>query len=126
MSRGTWRAMLVAALVLSFVGSAHAQGMGSIFGKVTDSSGAPVPGVTVTVSGTGLQLPREAVTAESGAYQFPNIPIGTYTVTFEMGGFKKAARPNILITAGFNAPVDQALDVGAVTEEVTVSGATPV
>ena len=49
-----------------------------------------MPGVTVTVTGTGLQVPRVAVTTETGAYQFPNIPIGTYTVTFELQGFKKA------------------------------------
>jgi hypothetical protein len=77
MTRGLWRALFATMLLLSFTGSAHAQGMGSIFGKVTDGSGAPVPGVTVTVTGTGLQLPREAVTTETGAYQFPNIPIGT-------------------------------------------------
>ena len=85
-----------------------------------------MPGVTVTVTGTGLQLPRVAVTTETGAYQFPNIPIGTYAVTFELQGFKKATRPNILIVTGFNAPVDQALEVGTMTEEVTVSGATPI
>ena len=75
-----------------------------------------MPGVTVTVSGTGLQLPRSVVTAESGAYQVPNLPIGTYQVTFELQGFKKVTRPDILITAGFNAPVDTALEVGAVSE----------
>ena len=126
MIRGFYRGMLAAVWVLALVGSAHAQGMGSIFGKVTDSSGGVMPGVTVTVTGSGLQAPRVAVTTESGAYQFPNIPIGTYTVTFELQGFKKAARPNIVIVAGFNAPVDQPLAVGQVTEEVTVSGAPPV
>jgi Carboxypeptidase regulatory-like domain len=126
MIRGFYRGLLAALWVLALVGSAHAQGMGSIFGKVTDGSGGIVPGVTVTVTGTGLQAPRIAVTTESGAYQFPNIPIGTYTVTFELQGFKKAARPNIVIVAGFNAPVDQALAVGQVAEEVTVSGAPPV
>jgi hypothetical protein len=120
------RSLIAVALLLGFAGSAHAQGMGSIFGKVTDSSGAVIPGVTVTVTGTGLQAPRVAVTTETGAYQFPNIPIGTYAVTFELQGFKKATRQNILIVAGFNAPVDHALDVGAMSEEVTVSGASPI
>ncbi len=85
-----------------------------------------MPGVTVTVSGTGLQLPRTAVTTDTGAYQFPNIPIGTYTVTFELQGFKKSTRADILIVAGFNAPIDQKLEVGSLTEEVTVSGVSPV
>ena len=125
-----FRRVLLAAALVVFVGggadSAHAQGMGSIFGKVTDSSGAVMPGVTVTVTGTGLQLPRVAVTTETGAYDFPNIPIGTYAVTFELQAFKKVTRQNIVIVAGFNAPVDHALEVGQLSEEVTVSGAPPV
>ena len=126
MTRRFWRSLLIAPLLFAFTGSAYAQGMGSIFGKVTDSSDAVVPGVTVTVTGTGLQLPRVAVTTETGAYQFPNIPIGTYAVTFEIQGFKKATRDNILIVAGFNAQVDQPLAVGDMSEVVTVSAAAPV
>ena len=126
MTRGFPRLLLAAALVLTFAGTAHAQGMGSIFGKVTDSSGAVMPGVTVTVTGTGLQQPRTAVTTETGAYQFPNIPIGTYTVTFELDGFKKSTRQNVRIDTGFNASIDAKLEVGALTEEVSVSGAAPV
>jgi len=126
MTRSLWRSLLAAAFLFVLTGSASAQGMGSIFGKVTDASGAVMPGVTVTVMGTGLQLPRTAVTTETGAYQFPNIPIGTYVVTFELQGFKKATRADILIVAGFNAPVDQSLAVGQMTEELTVSGMTPV
>ena len=126
MIRWFWWSLMTALLLATFSGSADAQGMGSIFGKVTDASGGVMPGVTVTVTGTGLQLPRVAVTTETGAYQFPNIPIGTYAVTFELQGFKKATRPDILIVAGFNAPIDQALEVGTMTEEVTVSAASPV
>ena len=126
MNRGLWRSLLVIGLLFVFTGSAHAQGMGSIFGKVTDASGAVMPGVTVTVTGTGLQQPRVAITTATGAYQFPNIPIGTYTVTFELEGFKKATRPNVEIVTGFNAGIDQALEIGAMTEEMTVSGAAPV
>jgi hypothetical protein len=126
MTAGFKRCVTAVALLLACAASAHAQGMGSIFGKVTDSSGAVVPGVTVTVTGTGLQAPRVAVTTETGAYQFPNIPIGTYAVTFELQGFKKATRENVLIVTGFNASIDQTLDVGAMTEQVTVSGASPI
>ena len=126
MNRYLWRGLLTAVLLFGLASSAHAQGMGSIFGKVTDSSGAATPGVTVTVTGTGLQLPRVAVTAESGAYDFPNLPIGTYGVTFELQGFKKATRQNIVIVAGFNAPIDQVLEIGQMTEEMVVSAASPV
>jgi len=100
--------------------------MGSIFGKVTDSTGGVMPGVTVTVSGTALQQPLTAVTGATGTYQFPTVPIGTFSVTFELDGFKKAVRNGIIITTGFSAPVDQKMEVGNKTEEVTVSAAPPV
>ncbi|MBW3665367.1 MAG: tRNA lysidine(34) synthetase TilS, partial [Actinobacteria bacterium] len=60
--------------------------------SLTPGQALDLPGVTVTVTGTGLQQPRVFVTTETGAYQFPNIPIGTYTVTFELDGFKRATR----------------------------------
>ena len=126
MHRAMWRSLLVSGLLFAFTGSAHAQGMGSIFGKVTDASGAVMPGVTVTVTGTGLQQPRIAVTTETGAYLFPSIPIGTYGVTFELQGFKKATRQNIVVVTGFNAQIDQSLEIGQMTEEMTVSGAPPI
>ena len=106
--------------------SASAQATGSIFGKVTDESGGVLPGVTVTVTGPTLQQPLVAVTTDTGAYQFPSVPIGTFTVTFELSGFKKVSRPDVVITTGFNAGVDQKLEIGAMTEEVTVSAASPV
>ena len=126
MRRGFRGSLLAAGIVILFASSANAQAIGSIFGKVTDSSGAVLPGVSVTVAGTGLQQPLVATTTESGAYQFPIVPIGTYSVTFELGGFKKAIRENVIITSGFNAGIDYKLELGAMTEEVTVSGASPV
>src|SRR5829696_5644940 len=126
MARGLRSLMLTAAMLAVWAGSAHAQGSGSIFGKVTDASGGVLPGVTVTVTGTGLQQPLVQQTAESGAYQFPTVPVGTYSVTFEMTGFKKGVRNDVIITIGFNAGIDQKLEIGAMTEEVTVSGESPV
>ncbi len=120
--------VMVIATVLSVVmtGAASAQATGSIFGKVTDASGGVLPGVTVTVSGPALQQPLVGVTQDSGAYQFPVVPVGTFTVTFELTGFKKVVRNNIVLVTGFNAPVDMKLEVGAMTEELTVSAAAPV
>jgi hypothetical protein len=117
---------LAAAVLLFSTASAHAQGMGSIFGKAADSTGAVMPGVTVTAAGPALQQPRVTVTGASGAYQMVNIPIGTYTVTFELDGFKKVTRPDIIVTDGFNAQIDAKLEIGQMSEEVTVSGASPV
>jgi hypothetical protein len=118
--------MLFVCILAVWAVPAHAQAIGSIFGKVTDPSGAVLPGVTVTVTGTGLQQPLVAVTTESGTYEFPSVPLGTYSVTFELANFKKALRQNIVITTGFNAGVDVKLELGQMSEEVTISAASPV
>lgn len=124
--RGLRAILLAAGILAAWALPAHAQAIGSIFGKVTDPSGGVLPGVTVTVTGEALQQPLVVVTSESGTYQFPSVPIGTFTVTFELASFKKAVRPNIVITTGFNAGVDQKLEIGQMTEEVTISAVSPV
>ena len=126
MRKGALAIALVLGILLASTEAANAQAIGSIFGKVTDSTGGVMPGVTVTVAGTGLQRPLVAVTGTTGTYQFPNVPIGTYSVMFELDGFKKTVRNGIIITSGFSAPVDQRMEVGNKTEEVTVSAAPPV
>jgi hypothetical protein len=118
--------LLAAGILVATAGSAYAQGNGSIFGKVTDPSGGVLPGVTVTVTGPALQRPLVATTSASGTYQFPTVPIGTFTVTFELSGFKKAARSNVVIVTNFNAPIDQKMEIGQVSEEMTVTAAPPV
>jgi hypothetical protein len=123
----TLRAMLLVAGILAMTaGSANAQANGQIFGKATDSSGGVLPGVTVTVSGPTLQQPLTQVTQASGAFQFTVVPIGRYTVTFELSGFRRVARQDIQITSGFNAEINAVMEVGQMTEEVTVSAAAPV
>jgi len=99
---------------------------GEIFGKATDGTGAVLPGVSVTLSGTPLIQPIVAVTTETGAYRFPRIPIGSYLVAFEIAGFKKYVRADIIIQAGFNAEVNAKLDISTVQETVTVTGESPV
>src|SRR6185295_15695748 len=96
-------------------GSAFAQANGQIFGKVTDATGGVLPGVTVTVSGPSLQAPLVAVSAASGAYTFPNVPIGTFTVTFELTGFKKFTRTGVVINTGFSAEIPAKMEVGSLT-----------
>jgi hypothetical protein len=107
-------------------GAVTAQTSGEIFGKVSDSSGGVMPGVTVTLSGPALITPQSTVSLESGAYRFPSIPIGLYSVTFELPGFKRFVRQNVRIETGFNAEINVALEVSAVEETVTVSAAGPV
>ena len=99
---------------------------GEIFGKATDGTGAVLPGVDGHAERSSLIQPLVALTTETGAYRFPRIPIGTYTVSFELTGFKKFVRSDIIIQAGFNAEVNAKLEISTVQETVTVSGASPV
>ena len=99
----------------------------SIIGQVTDESGAVLPGVTVTATSPALQVPQVTdVTNDRGEYRLTPLPIGTYTVQYELAGFGTVRRQDIRLTAGFTARVDVALKVGALQETVTVSGAAPV
>ncbi len=114
------------ALVLG-AGSALAQVQtGEITGRVTDDSGAILPGVTVTLTSPVLIQPQSAVSSETGTFRFPQIPIGTYTVKFELPGFKTVLREGISVTIGFTATVNQALGISTVQETVTVSGESPI
>ena len=86
----TLRTLVASALVL-LLGTTAAvaqQQTGEIFGKAADTSGAVLPGATVTVAGPALIQPRVAVTSETGTYRVPELPIGTYSVTFELAGFR--------------------------------------
>ena len=85
---------LVALFATSAIAGAQSQ-TGEIFGKVTDGSGAVLPGVTVTLTGPALMQPQTAVTSETGSYQFPRLEIGTYTVKFELAGFKTVVNEGI-------------------------------
>ena len=117
-------AATVATLVL-IAGFAHAQTTGEIYGKATDKSGAVVPGVTVTLTSSALLQPQSAVTSGTGTYRFPGIPIGTYTVKFELAGFTTVVRDGVSIVMGRNAQVNGTLDVSAMQEVVTVTGEAP-
>lgn len=113
--------------LLASAGSALAQqSTGQIFGKVTDESGAILPGVTVTLTGAGLLQPQTATTSNTGTYQFPSLVVGTYSVKFQMDGFKTVVHEGVQITVGFNAQVNGTLGVSTVEETVTVSGEAPV
>ncbi len=122
----TLRTAFVAALLSLTMGTAFAQQQtGEIFGKATDGSGAVLPGATVTASGPALLQPRVATTSETGSYRLPELPIGTYMVTFELPGFKTIQRTDVRITIGFAAQINAELELSSVQETVTVTGESP-
>jgi hypothetical protein len=116
---------LVALFATSAVTSAQQQ-TGEIFGKATDQSGAVLPGVTVTLTAPNLLQPQTAVTSDTGSYVFPRLAIGTYTVKFELTGFKTVVVENIQVTVGFSAQINGQLGVSTVQETITVTGQSPI
>ncbi len=105
------------------------QGAGNpagISGVVTDNTGAILPGVTITATSPALQVPSvTSVSDERGEYRLSPLPIGVYTVLFELPGFQNVRREGVRLTVGFAARVDAEMNVGAVSETITVSGASP-
>ena len=99
---------------------------GEIHGRVTDASGAVLPGVTVTVAGRALIQPEVTITTETGAYSFPRLPVGTYSVRFELGGFRQLVQEGVQLQSGFSAQINAKLELSTVQETVTVTGASPV
>ena len=128
---GWTKGVLAFAVALAFAGNAWAQGggassTGTIQGRVADSQGAVLPGVTVTATSPALIQPQTTVTSETGNYRFPAVPPGTYEVTYELAGFNTLKRSGITITLGFTANVNVELALATLQETVTVSGASPV
>lgn len=124
-SRSVFCVVLLATLLAASDAWAQTQ-TGEIFGRVSDASGAVLPGTVVTLTGPALLQPQATTAATSGAYRFPNLPVGVYTVTFELTGFKRVLRPEVRIQAGFNAEVNGRLELSSVEETVTVTGQSPI
>jgi hypothetical protein len=122
-----FRRLLLCGLCLLGAASAYAQVQtGSITGTVTDSSNAVLPGATVTVSGERLiGGDTSIVTDASGVYRFDRLSPGTYAVKFELQGFKSVTFGDIRVNASFVATVNGKLEVGSVTESITVTGESP-
>src|SRR6185369_8019124 len=114
------------AVLLIATAAAAQQPTGEIFGKATDQSGALLPGVTVTLSAPSLLQPLTAVTSATGTYQFPRLDVGTYSVKFELTGFKSVVNDGVMVTVGFSAQINAQMAVSAVQETITVTGVSPI
>src|ERR1035437_952993 len=95
---------------------------GSISGRVTDVGAASVPLAKITFLNAEPAFTRQIDTDENGYYVFPNLPLGSYTVTIEKEGFQKERHPGVALTAGAEAVVEVRLSVGSVTTEIEVTG----
>src|SRR5687768_7160079 len=97
------------------------QGTAEIRGRVADASGGALPGATVEVRNQASGVYRRGVSTEDGSYFLTGVTPGVYELTTEMSGFKKYARKDIRLEVGKTATVDIQLEVGGLTEELTVS-----
>jgi Carboxypeptidase regulatory-like domain/TonB dependent receptor len=115
--------LAVVSTLCALVPNAHGQTLGGITGTVTDSSGGVLAGTTVTIVGDQTGLTRTQVTSETGAYDFVNLSIGTYTMTFTHEGFQTLKIPSITVQADRTATLSPSLKVGQVGTTITVEAA---
>jgi hypothetical protein len=99
---------------------------GTIAGTVTDDTGAVLPGVTVTVRGEAIVGTQTSVTNERGFYRFAALPPGSYDVSFALQGFASLNRKGVKVFVRGNTDENAALKVSQMSEEVTVTGESPV
>ena len=120
-------AVLLAASILGLSSQVRGQAVNAtLLGTVTDSSGAAAANVRMTITETNTGISRTSQTNESGNYVFPDLPPGTYAVTAELSGFKRASRVAIDVIVNTSQRVDLVLQPGNVSETVVVEEETPI
>ncbi len=115
---------LVVCFSLALAGSVYAQGAATtsaLSGVVVDSAGGVVPGAEVTIKHVATGVTQAATSNAEGGYSFPSLPIGTYTVTVTLQGFKTFVANDVVLTSGSGASVRAVLEVGGLEEQVLVS-----
>lgn len=118
---------LIAALLALFVPrAAQAQVLyGSVVGNVTDQSGAPVSNATVAIRNKETNITREATTDDLGAFHLSAVPTGPYELKVSISGFKTFTKTDVPVTLNNVTRVDVTMQLGAVSESVTITAETP-
>jgi len=120
--------LLFSCICLLFVSPAiplFAQQTGEIRGKVTDEQGDTLPGVNLTAKSPNLQGMRTALSDKDGDFRLPLLPVGSYSLTFEIAGFEKLTTIENEVHLGATLSVSVTLRIAAVSEEVTVTTENP-
>src|SRR5258706_8858727 len=99
-------------------------GTSNITGTVRDMQGAVVPGATVPARNDATGVTSTQTTNDAGLYAFASLPVGNYTITIEKQGFKSLQKTHNALEVGTPLTADAALEVGSVSETVTVTGGT--
>ena len=112
--------------IFLFASFLTAQGFrATVVGRVTDDTGAVLPGAMITITNIGTNESRSVIVNDSGEYSIPQLAPGQYTLTAEYTGFNKVVRSGIVLETNQQARLDVALKVGGITEEVEVNAAAP-
>ena len=123
----SWKLSLVVLLSAVFCLSSHAQlSTASLFGTVTDSTGAVIPHATLTITQTDTNFSRTFTTKDDGSYREQFLPIGPYKISVSATGFRTLNRSGIVLTVMQGRPhLDLVLETGTATETITVSSDVP-
>ena len=122
---GFLRGVLSVVVLFSLCTAAYGQGAATtstVSGVVVDAAGGVIPGASVVVASDTTTTKFEAVTGVTGAFRLPSLPVGTYTVTVSLTGFKTAVITDVRVQLGIPTTLTATLEVGGVTETVTVTG----
>jgi carboxypeptidase family protein len=120
------RVLLFLSVSLVVALSAHAQqGTTDLRGRVVDSQGAVLPGVTITVRNQATGNVRETVSGEDGSFNASGLVPGTYEVIADLQGFKKFDRHDLVLELGKTATIDVRMEVGSHEETITVTAESP-
>jgi hypothetical protein len=125
-TRSYWQATILAFVSLCWLApGARAQVGGTFTGSVTDPTGALIPGATVTATNEGTGVATARPTNSEGLFTIPGLDPGFYTVKAEAQGFKTYINAHIELTVGYTQRVNFKLEVGTMTQSVTVEGQAP-
>jgi len=128
MKKLSW-GVLLAVLLALVAGTVPATGQevtAAIVGTVTDPSGAPIAGASVTATDRERGTVWRVTTNETGAYSLPRLPVGSYTLKVTAQGFQTAERPAFTLVLNQTARVDVPMKVGKISETIEVTGAAPI
>src|SRR5262249_18630142 len=110
-------------LPLLFATASHAQvDRAGLNGTVTDTAGQPIPGVKIVAVQGSTGLKRSTTSSAEGAYDIPQLPVGTYSVTFSQTGFAPLSINDVVQTAGHTRTLNATLKVVGIVQTVQVSG----
>jgi hypothetical protein len=112
-------------LIIPLFSSLSAQQTGEIRGKITEEKGEALPGVAVTAKSPNLQGLRTAVSDKNGFFRLPLLPVGTYSLTFDLPGFEKLTLEGQDVHLGFTASLSIILKISTISQEITVTAPNP-